>query len=286
MWPLCLSWLWGTTYWLTRGATAFRNDCAVAARLQSVECGNEVEVNRNHTHISSKLHGQVGNFFLGGFQLSLQLADLLRRKRWTAAGLPNSSTNKAISTGAINYKMAKDDKKTNRQTKNVCNRTVKTTHKTAFFFVTKNFHAVRILWVLKNKTLAGDVDGEKQNETGYELSRGTFVVTDFTRHNLMDGSVSAGNDLEMIQITGTMWAEEESRRICLTSPCILSSFLRRHGIKKQWTEIEENINCKGSYKSIFSAFRILFSSCSHFFFLIELPDTNIQQQWLFVLTDE
>lgn len=57
---------------------------------------------------------------------------------------------------------------------------------------------------MKNKTLAGDVDGEKQNETGYELSRGTFVVTDFTRHNLMDGSVSAGNDLEMIQITGTM----------------------------------------------------------------------------------
>lgn len=150
--------------------------------------------------------------------------------------------------------MPKDDKKTNRQTKNVCNRTVKTTHKTAVF-VTKNFHAVRILWVLKNKTLAGDVDGEKQNETGYELSRGTFVVTDFTRHNLMDGSVSAGNDLEMIQIKGTMWAEEGSRRICLTSPCILSSFLRRHGIKKQWTEIEENINCKGSYKSIFSAFR-------------------------------
>lgn len=58
--------------------------------------------------------------------------------------------------------------------------------------------------VLKNKTLAGDVDGEKQNETGYELSRGTFVVTDITRHNLMDGSVSAGNDLEMMQINGTM----------------------------------------------------------------------------------
>lgn len=58
--------------------------------------------------------------------------------------------------------------------------------------------------VLKNKTLAGDVDGEKQNETGYELSRGTFVVTDFTRHSLTDGSVSSGNDLEMIQIKGTM----------------------------------------------------------------------------------
>lgn len=67
--------------------------------------------------------------------------------------------------------------------------------------------------VLKNKTLASDVDGERQNETGYELSGVAFVVTDFTWHNMMDGSVWAGNDLEMTQIRGTMRAEEESRRL-------------------------------------------------------------------------
>lgn len=97
----------------------FKNDCGVTVRLESVECMNEVEVNRNHTHISRKLHGQVGNFFLGGFQLSPQLADLLRTKRWTTAGLPNSSTNKAISTGAINYKNAKRWQE-NQQTNKKC----------------------------------------------------------------------------------------------------------------------------------------------------------------------
>lgn len=50
----------------------------------------------------------------------------------------------------------------------------------------------------------GGLNGEKQNETGYKLSRKTFVMTDFTRRNLMDGAVSAGNDLEMIQINGSM----------------------------------------------------------------------------------
>lgn len=87
-----------------------------------------------------------------------------------------------------------------------------------------------------------DLNGEKQNETGYELSRETFAVTDFTRHNLMDGAVSAGNDLEVIQTKRL----NVSRRVCLTSPCILSSFSRRHWTKKQRADKEGNI----SYKSI------------------------------------
>lgn len=34
----------------------------------------------------------------------------------------------------------------------------------------------------------------KGNEIRYEFLRETFVVTDFTGHNLMDGPVSTGND--------------------------------------------------------------------------------------------
>lgn len=36
------------------------------------------KVNKKYTNVGRKLHGQVGNFFLGGFQLSPQLADLLQ----------------------------------------------------------------------------------------------------------------------------------------------------------------------------------------------------------------
>lgn len=87
---------WKQTHRLTRGAATLWNECAVITWLASVQRFNEFLVNENHTHISRKLHGQVGDFFLGAFQLSLQLADLLWTKKWTAAALLNNSTNISV----------------------------------------------------------------------------------------------------------------------------------------------------------------------------------------------
>lgn len=59
---LYLSWLWGTNSTPTQ---------VVIYILDS-------QSDKSHTYIGRKLHGQVGNLFLGGLQFSSQLADLLR----------------------------------------------------------------------------------------------------------------------------------------------------------------------------------------------------------------
>lgn len=92
-WPLHLSWLLETnspTYTKRRSYALNQMCCDY---VTGNRCFNEFLVNENHTHISRKLHGQVGDFFLGAFQLSFQLADLLWTKKRTAAALLNNSTN-------------------------------------------------------------------------------------------------------------------------------------------------------------------------------------------------
>lgn len=87
------------------------------------------------------------------------------------------------------------------------------------------------------KITGEDVNGEKQNETGYELSRETFVATQSDGWTRLSRKWLGDDADKRLNV---------SQHVCLTSPCILSSFLRRHGIKKPWTDKEGNISHQSS----------------------------------------